>query len=178
MTERIQIAVQLPALDNHSPMTTLLHMKITSRLMVVFLAVFTLSGCTTVHREFAGLPSDQVWTALVAVAESPNYDDWTVTENDVWVDETARRIEIYRRLRRVIHQPASKTRRENREWRFQVIFEPPLATFTSRGMGVPSHAQDEADRYFEDVLDILGGMPPQDEAPSTASSDTSDTPDK
>ncbi|MCH8316306.1 MAG: hypothetical protein IIA64_10070 [Planctomycetes bacterium] len=156
-------------------------MKITSRLMVVLLAVSMLFGCTTVHQEFAGLPSDQVWTALLAVAESPNYDDWIVTDNDVWVDEATQRIEIYRRLRRVIQQPAYKARRENREWRFQVIFEltdPPLATFTSRGLGVPSHAQHEGERYFLDVLDLLSGMPPPDEAPSTASSDTSDTPDK
>ena len=99
----------------------------------------------------------------------------------MWVDESAHRIEIYRRLRRVIDQPASKARRENREWRFQVIFEPidpPLATFTSRGLGVPSQAQHEGERYFLDVLDLLSGMPPQDEAPSTTSSDTSDTPDK
>ena len=150
-------------------------MKITSRLMVVLLAVSMLLGCTTVHQEFAGLPSDQVWTALVAVAESPDYDDWTVTENEVWVDEAAQRIEIYRRLRRVIHQPAYKARRENREWRFQVIFEPPLATFTSRGMGVPSHAQDEADRYFEDVLDMLGGMPVASEEPTSESIDSPDT---
>ena len=152
-------------------------MKITSHLTIVLLAVFMLLGCTTVHQEFAGLPSDQVWTALVAVAQSPNYDDWTVTDNDVWVDEAAQRIEIYRRLRRVIQQPAYKARRENREWRFQVIFEPPLATFTSRGLGVPSHAQHEGERYFLDVLDLLSGMPPQDEASSTASSDTSDTSD-
>ncbi len=155
-------------------------MKITSRLMVVLLAISMLLGCTTVHQEFVGLPSDQVWTALVAVAQSPNYDDWTLTDNDVWVDEAAQRIEIYRRLRRVIQQPAYKARRENREWRFQVIFEPtdpPLATFTSRGLGVPSHAQHEGERYFLDVLDLLGGMPPADEAPSTASSDTSDTSD-
>ena len=134
-------------------------MKITSRLMVVLPAVSMLLGCTTVHQEFTGLPSDQVWTALVAVAESPKYDDWTVTDNDVWVNEAAQRIEIYRRLRRVIHQPAYKARRENREWRFQVIFEPPVATFTSRGMGVPSHAQEEAEHFFDDVLDLLGGMP-------------------
>ena len=156
-------------------------MKITSRLMVVLPAISMLFGCTTVHQEFVGLPSDQVWTALVAVAQSPNYDDWTLTDNDVWVDEAAQRIEIYRRLRRVIDQPASKARRENREWRFQVIFEPtdpPLATFTSRGLGVPSQAQHEGERYFLDVLDLLSGMPPEAEAPSTASSDTSDTPDK
>ncbi len=154
-------------------------MKITSRLMVVLLAVSMLCGCTTVHQEFAGLPSDQVWTALVAVAQSPSYDDWTVTDNDVWVDEAARRIEIYRRLRRVIQQPAYKARRENREWRFQVIFEPtdpPLAMFTSRGLGVPSHAQHEGERYFQDVLDLLGGMP--QETAEKAESDPDDMSDQ
>ncbi|MEE9131703.1 MAG: hypothetical protein V3T84_16935 [Phycisphaerales bacterium] len=156
-------------------------MKIASRLTVVVLAAFILPACTTVRQEFIGSSRDQVWRAMVAVAESPSYDDWTVTDNDVWVDEAAQRIEIYRRLRRVIHQPASKARRENREWRFQVIFkptDPPLATFTSHGLGVPSQAQHEGERYFQDVLDLLGGMPQPDEAPSTASSDASDTPDK
>ncbi len=158
-------------------MTTLLSMKIASRLTVVVLAAFILPACTTVRQEFVGSSRDQVWRAMVAVAESPSYDDWTVTDNDVWVDEAAQRIEIYRRLRRVIHQPASKARRENREWRFQVIFkptDPPLATFTSRGLGVPFHAQHEAERYFQDVLELLGGIPQQDEAPSSASSDTPD----
>ncbi len=149
-------------------------MKITSYLIVVILAGTLLGGCTTVQREFLASPPDQVWTAMVAVANSPDYDDWTVTQNDVWVDPASKRIEIYRRMRRVIHQPAYKARRENREWRFQVIFEPPVATFTSRGMGVPSHAQEEAEHFFDDVLDLLGGMPTASEEPSSKSIDSPD----
>ena len=164
----------MAALDNHSTMTTLFPMKITSCLTVVILAGTFLGGCTTVQREFLGLPSDQVWTAMVAVANTPDYDDWTVTQNDVWVDPASRRIEIYRRMRRVIHQPAYKARRENREWRFQVIFEPPMATFTSRGMGVPSHAQEEAEHFFDDVLDLLGGMPVASEEQDSTSTDSPD----
>ena len=158
-------------------MTTLLPMKIISCLTVVILAGTLLWGCTSVEREFLGSPSDQVWSAMVAVANSPDYDDWTVTQNDVWVDPASQRIEIYRRMRRVIHQPAYKARRENREWRFQVIFEPPLATFTSRGMGVPAHAQEEAEVFFDDVLNLLGGMP--SETVETTGDDTGDDmPDK
>ncbi len=156
-------------------MTTLLPMKITSSLAVVILAGTLLCGGTSVRREFLGSPPDQVWTAMVAVANSPDYDDWTVTQNDVWVDDASQRIEIYRRMRRVIHQPAYKARRENREWRFQVIFEPPVATFTSRGMGVPAHAQEEAEHFFDDVLDLLGGMPLTPEQESSEAMDSPDT---
>ena len=174
MILREPIAVQPAALDNHSTMTTLLLMKITLQLTVVILAATLLCGCTTVQREFLGSPSDQVWTAMVAVAQSPDYDDWTVTQNDVWVDDASQRIEIYRRMRRVIHQPAYRARRENREWRFQVTFEPPMATFISRGMGVPAHAQEEAEHYFDDVLDLLGGMPAASEEPTSEPTDSSD----
>ncbi len=98
---------------------------------------------------------------MVAAAQSPVYNDWKVSRNDVWVDEATKRIEIYRRLRRVISQPASKIRRENREWRFQIMLEatdPPQAVFKSRGLGVPGHAQREGERYFADVLELLSGV--------------------
>ena len=143
-------------------MTTLYVMnKITAYITVAILATIALSGCTTVNHNFGSQPADQVWTAMVAVAQSPVYKDWKVSRNDVWVDEDAKRIEIYRRLRRVLAEPASKARRENREWRFQILLEstnPPKAVFTSRGMGVPSHAQDEGERYFADVLELLSGV--------------------
>lgn len=151
-----------PCLDNPLSMTTLLLMnKIIAHIVVAALATIALTGCTTVNHNFGSQPADQVWTAMVAVAHSPVYKDWQVSRNDVWVDEDAKRIEIYRRLRRVLSQPASKTRREKREWRFQIMLEstnPPKAVFTSRGLGVPGHAQREGDRYFADVLDLLSGV--------------------
>lgn len=141
--------------------TLLLMNKITARITVVILATIALTGCTTVNHTFVSQPADQVWTAMVAVAQSPEYKDWQVSRNDVWVDEDAKRIEIYRRLRRVLSQPASRTRRENREWKFQILLQttkPPHAVFTSRGMGVPGHAQREGERYFADVLELLSGV--------------------
>lgn len=152
--------------------------KINARITVVILAMLALTGCTTVNHTFTYQPADQVWTAMVAVAQSPVYEDWQVSRNDVWVDEDARRIEINRRLRRILAQPASKIRRENREWKFQIMLEstnPPRATFKSRGLGVPSHAQSEGERYFADVLDILSGV--ADEPAPPAASDNDDSPE-
>ena len=104
------------------------------------------------------------------MAETPDYESdedpgrrWTVRTNDVWIDTEQSRIEIYRQLDRILHRPGSKPLRENREWRFRIVFltEPePTVTFTSRGFEVPSHAQDEADRFFEDVRAILEGATP------------------
>ncbi len=152
--------------------------KINALITVAILALISLSGCTTVNHTFTHQPADQVWTAMVAVAQSPVYEDWQVSRNDVWVDEDARRIEIYRRLRRILAQPASKIRRENREWRFQILLEstnPPKAVFTSRGLGVPSHAQREGELYFADVLDILSGV--AEEPAQPAANENEDPPE-
>jgi hypothetical protein len=129
------------------------------------------SGCTTVREPFPGRDPGQVWTALIAVAQDPDYDDpdptkrWRVKENHVYVDDETARLEIYRELDRVLHRPGAKPLRESRTWRFQVMLDsgdaeagyPPEATFMSRGWGVPSHAQDEADRYFREVREVLSG---------------------
>ena len=58
------------------------------------IAALLLGGCTTVNHSFPDHDSGPVWTAMVAVAEQPRYDDWKVLDNDVWVDEAERRIRI------------------------------------------------------------------------------------
>ena len=121
--------------------------------------VVALGGCTTMRQTYPDATARQVWSAMVAVARSPSYDDWDVLNNETWVDEEHGRIEIYRQLRRVIYQPVSRPRTERREWRFEVVLEkpePPTVAFVSRGLGVPSHAQAEANRFFVDVWTILG----------------------
>ena len=120
----------------------------------------TVSGCSA-ERTFDGYGSDQVWTAMVAAAETPAYADWTVAANDVWVDESAQRIEIYRHLRRVLYGPGADPRSETQTWRFEVRLEgrdPPTASFVSRGLGLPTDAQHEASRFFLDVHDLLLGV--------------------
>lgn len=139
-------------------------------LLVIAMLSWLLSGCTSVKHTFTDVPAEQVWTAMVAVAEHPRYDDWHLAENDVWVDQPAHRIEVYRRLQRVLYRPAAKPFPQQQAWRFQIEFEPddgaaPEAVFTSRGFNIPAYAWAEGDRYFADVRDILAGLPPASTAP-------------
>ncbi|MHC4418958.1 MAG: hypothetical protein ACYS1E_00020 [Planctomycetota bacterium] len=124
--------------------------------------VLVLGGCAAVKHTFTDQDAEQVRTAMVAVAGQPRYDDWTVVANDVWVDEAGRRLEIHRRLDRLRREPGAKPRREQRTWRFDVRLlatDPPEAQFASRDGSVPADVQAEASRYFEDVLDLLRGLP-------------------
>jgi hypothetical protein len=130
------------------------------------------SGCTTVRETFPDKTPEQVWTALVAVAETPDYDAedpadrWHIRENRATVFDESARIEIYRRLQRVRHPERARPLTQSRTWRFQVTLvstDPPRAKFVSRGPAIPSHAEDEANRYFDDVWMLLGGRP--DEQP-------------
>lgn len=95
---------------------------------------------------------------MLAVAESPEYDDWHVTMNEVWVDDEQARIEVYRELRRILHRPRQQQVNQRRTWRFQITLEdddPPTARIVSRGMSVPAHAMKEVDRYLVDVRSML-----------------------
>lgn len=133
-----------------------------------------LTGCVTRMHTFEGHDADSVWTAMLAVAKTPDYktgppaERWTVRENRVWADPEQSRIEIFRRLERILYQPASRPRYEDRQWKFQVTLEerdPPTVSFTSREIGVPSHAWDEADRFFNEVWDVLGGKQVEPDLP-------------
>lgn len=85
-----------------------------SAIVLVPLVTAGIAGCASVEREFDGSPTNQVWSALVAAAESPEYDGpdpadrWTVVENEVWIAPEEGRIEIYRRLKRYLHPRASR----------------------------------------------------------------------
>ena len=124
--------------------------------------VLLLGGCASVKHTFADQDAEHVWKAMVAVAEQPRYDDWTVVANDVWANEAERRIEIHRRLDRQVHVPPSQPRREQRTWQFEVRLlgtDPPEVRFASRSGAVPTQLQTEASRYFDDVEDLLSGLP-------------------
>jgi hypothetical protein len=121
-----------------------------------------LAGCAGVKHTFDDQDAEHVWKAMVAVAEQPRYDDWTIVANDVWVNEADHRIEIHRRLGRQVYLNQAKPRREQRTWQFEVRLlgtDPPEATFASRNTTVPTQLQAEASRYFDDVLDLLHGWP-------------------
>lgn len=116
-------------------------------------------GCTTLRESYPDHAPAHVWTAMKAVAESPEYDDWWVSSNNVWVDEANSRIEVHRRVDRSLRRPLARPLREEREWRFKITMaslDPPTVSFVSRGFGVPMHARIEAERYFADVRRMLG----------------------
>ena len=62
-------------------------------LMFVLASLAGLSGCTTNSAVFEGRSPEQVWTVMVTVAQSPEYEDWTIMENNVWVDPNYDRVE-------------------------------------------------------------------------------------
>ncbi len=109
-----------------------------------------------------------VWTAMVAAAESPEYEDielsrrWIVRENTVWANPQDGRIEVHRLLHRVIRLPMQPEVKEERDWLFLIqMFAaeegvPPTAEFSSRNAApVPAQVREEAERYFATVRSLL-----------------------
>lgn len=140
-----------------------------SRFRFLFFAesLIFLGGCATRTHVFPDHQASDVWRAMIAAAETPDYhhpdptERWTVRENNVWINDDENRIEIHREVERELMRPGAIPRHEQRQWRFQAVLEgtdPPTVRFNSRGLGVPAHAWIEAERFFDDVSDILGGQ--------------------
>lgn len=130
--------------------------------VAVVILLAAAGGCTSVSQRFPDYDPDDVWRAMVAVAESPHYDDWKVKSNDVLVEDEVKRIQVYRELRRDLRVPGQAPRQEEIAWRIEISLvttDPPEVEFLSRGVGVPMHARTEGTRYFADVRDILLGLP-------------------
>src|SRR5688572_5270240 len=153
------------------------------RLLISVGATTVLAACTTIREAFPGHEADEVWTAMVAAARTPDYNHpdytrrWMVRENQVWVDDENSRIEIFRRVERDLYRPASKSLQEQREWKIQAALgerDPPTIRFRSRQVGVPAHAWDEAERYFDDVWELLGGRPDEQNDPGETSINSDD----
>lgn len=150
------------------------HLRRAPRSALLAFGLVAATGCATNEEAYPTRSADQVWTAMVAAAEKPVYDDWHVIENDVWVDDAGRRIEVYRRLRAYRDPPGQYSRLEDREWTFVASFEDrpppdaPTVRFDIRGWHVPSHGWEERDRYFRQVRELLAGEPsaPPDVPPS------------
>lgn len=138
------------------------------------------SGCTSRSATFEGYGEDQVWSAMVAAARTPEYDDWKVRDNEVFIDDAGRRLEVYRLLKRLYVTPHSDPRKEEEEWRLQIVLshddalDAPAVDFTARQLSVPAHVWREADRYFAQVRALLGpaaAPPPEAANPSDSGSE-------
>lgn len=141
-----------------------------ARCLAAGLAATLLGGCNvSKRRSFEGVRPTTLWTAMQAAAETPDYDSddprkkWFVKENHVHRDGEAAKLEVYRELDRIVRGPMTGLDlRERRAWRFTIRLEntePPSATFTVRGLVVPTRASTEAQRYFDAVETVLAGLP-------------------
>ena len=128
-------------------------------------AASLLGGCASETATFAGRPRDQVWTAMVAVAEQPDYQDWRMLDNVVSVDPDQEKIVLFRALRRVAVRPGADKVRQDREYQFEIKLEPEnpkrpdapaTVVFATLQPIVPARLTDEAERYFASVAELLG----------------------
>ena len=160
-------------LDFHAPIRTLINIMSTNTMrfappLLVFAVLVLLTGCTVYERNYPGRSADQVWSAMVAVAQQPDYSSekwgkWHVMQNEVWVDEPKARIEVYRELRRVVHNAGSVGPDEqDREYRMTIRLRDsgtPRIRFETRALEIPADGFTESQRFFDDVGELLEGMP-------------------
>jgi len=132
-----------------------------------------LAGCTSKSAVFKDRSPEQVWTAMVTVAENPGYDNWVVVENNVWVDSIFDRLEIQRRIKRDLRRPEIGTVREEYEIEMQAVLErtePPAVTLTVRNWMIRGKAVMAIDQFMGEVRDVLD----LESSESVMSSDLSD----
>ena len=117
-----------------------------------------LTGCTSKTVVYPDRTPEQVWTVMVAAARFPDYPDWTLMSNDVWIDANYDRLEIHRRLKRDYHQPTLDPVRQVETYDLQFVLErtePPAITGTVRNTVIPVKGTAQLDLYFEQVHALL-----------------------
>ncbi len=102
---------------------------------------------------------------MVAAAKAPEYNAidpkkrWIVLANTVEVRSETGIILIRRKLARSIKLPRQVEQTDERDWFFTIQLLPgqlPKATFDTVGQTlVPARVQDEAQRYFEQVDELV-----------------------
>jgi hypothetical protein len=140
---------------------------------VMMCAVILLAaGCNTVSRDYPGVSHDQLWQAALGAARNPKYSNWFVTENGVFVDSDANRIEIYRELKRDYAEPGEALRRQNETWTFSVLVDAndrvPKIVLNSRAAIRPPNFLTEADHFFGEIDSRLAQLPIDLSKPASA----------
>ena len=137
-------------------------------LMFALFSVAGLAGCTTNTAVFEDRSPEQVWTVMVTVAQSPEYEDWTIMENNVWVDPNYDRIEINRRLKRDYHHPDIEPVRQIETYDMQFVLErtdPPVVSATIRNPVIPVRGQEMIGHFFGEMRKLLSPIPNQPAIP-------------
>lgn len=135
------------------------------RCLLVLVLSFTICGCSTPSRVWDGEDRSVVWTAMVAVAHSPEYKSpdprrrWLVAQNDVVAHADSGRIEIHRKLRRSLKLPRQREQIDVREYFIDITLLPTLPAETTFELlnekFIPVRSLDEADLYFDQVESLL-----------------------
>ncbi len=147
-----------------------------ARVAILALAVLAAAGCRVQERAYPGHAPAAVWTAVRAVAETPEYatvdptDRWNVDRNEVLLDEAAGRLEIHRVLSRTHLRTRGDRFVEHRRWKLGVTVSPmgaavatdvaaaptgAIVRLASRGPAIPMQVHLEAERFFDQVSELL-----------------------
>ena len=134
---------------------------------VIVIFIFTMFfGCTTnLQRTYPKTNRSLLWTAMVAVAESPEYqaenvlNRWIVVENNVNANASLGIIEVRRILARSLQLPLQEVQNDRRNILFTVYLLPgelPTLKFVSLGSQmIPARGVNESERYFTAVEEML-----------------------
>jgi hypothetical protein len=129
-----------------------------SKITFLILAMIFMAGCTSKSEIFSGRSPEQVWTVMATVAQEPEYDNWILLENNVWVDPNYDRIEINRRLKRDYHDEGADALRQIETLDMQFVLErtdPPAVTGTVRNRMIPVKALAALDEFFAEMHQLL-----------------------
>jgi hypothetical protein len=144
-----------------------------ARVAILAMAVLAAAGCRVQERAYPGHTPAAVWTAVRAVAETPEYetgpaaDRWNVDLNEVQLDEDAGRLEIHRVLSRTHLRTRGDRFIEQRRWKLGVSVTPlaaeeaggeaggAMVRLASRGPAIPTRVHLEAERFFDQVAELL-----------------------
>ncbi len=119
------------------------------------LALLVAAGCGTTSRVYPGVSREVLWQAALGAARHPQYADWFVAENGVFVDETDGRIEIFRELKRDRAKPGAALKRESETWTLAVTVDTadriPKVRIESRNTLRAKGFLAQADHYFAEI---------------------------
>ena len=141
-----------------------------TRFAIIAVLVLTVAGCSIPTKRWPHANREYVWIAMIAAAKTPDYssDDprkrWIVIENDVDVNSDLGRIVVNRKLSRLLLLPRQNEQIDTREWFFVIQLKPETSSTNQKttvtfdvpeSQFIPVRVQDEADRYFSLVDELL-----------------------
>lgn len=143
------------------------------RVVIATMSALCFLGCVATQHEYHNVDRNVLWTAMVAVANAPEYSNedimkrWVLVENDVVAHADIGKIDVHRIVDRTLHLPLQKSQYDRREIMFSVYLlpsNPPKVEFQSLNTQIfPVRGHDEAERFFSAVESMLLPVVEQDQ---------------